>query len=66
MHNMLVAHDFFLPLIYIALVVVSLVLYFTVSCMDPGFVKEGDPDVEKVSSEFSANHDGKKSHRGLK
>jgi len=38
-----------LPVLYILATLLSLVLYFFVACMDPGFVKKGDPDVKEVS-----------------
>uniref|UniRef100_F7BHB8 Palmitoyltransferase n=1 Tax=Ciona intestinalis TaxID=7719 RepID=F7BHB8_CIOIN len=38
---------YFVPILYITSACVSLVLYFIVACMDPGFVKRGDPDVEE-------------------
>ncbi|XP_002132142.3 palmitoyltransferase ZDHHC12-B [Ciona intestinalis] len=39
---------YFVPILYITSACVSLALYFIVACMDPGFVKRGDPDVEEI------------------
>merc|ERR1719427_2542849 len=38
-----------LPVFYSCVVLWSLLLYFTVSFMDPGFVRKEDDDVEQVS-----------------
>uniref|UniRef100_H2Z7S2 Palmitoyltransferase n=1 Tax=Ciona savignyi TaxID=51511 RepID=H2Z7S2_CIOSA len=39
---------YFAPVLYILASCVSLVLYFVVACMDPGFVKREDSDVEEI------------------
>ena len=36
------------PILYLMAVIVSMILYFIVALMDPGFVKHGDPDVKEV------------------
>lgn len=41
-----------LPIIYILATTFSIVLYFVVACMDPGFVKKMDDDVKEVWGKF--------------
>ena len=43
---------FFHPVMYLFAVLISLILYFVVACMDPGYVKRGDPDVKEVHVNF--------------
>ncbi|XP_039269156.2 palmitoyltransferase ZDHHC12-B-like [Styela clava] len=38
-----------LPIAFGSVTLASLVLYFTVSCMDPGYVKRSDSDVREIS-----------------
>ena len=40
---------YFHPIIYLLAVITSMILYFIVAFMDPGYVKRGDPDVKEVS-----------------
>ena len=39
---------YFHPISFLLVVVFSIALYFAVACMDPGYVKQGEPDVKEV------------------
>jgi len=47
-HNAVIEGRLLTPIIYIFLAVFSIILYFVVSFLDPGFVKKEDIDVEEL------------------
>ncbi|XP_013855392.1 palmitoyltransferase ZDHHC12-B isoform X2 [Austrofundulus limnaeus] len=45
------------PVLFVLLVLVSVLLYFTVSLMDPGFILSDDPDLQSGGVGGAAGHD---------